>query len=49
MRNSKCQIIGTKVYERMLEKQSDRTWLCETALSLSPSLFYETYTENTKI
>ena len=24
MRNSKYQIIDTKVYERMLEKQSDR-------------------------
>ena len=49
MKNSKLRIIDTKVYERMLEKQSDRIWLSQTALSLPPSLFYKTYTESTKI
>ena len=48
MKNSKYQIKDTKVYERMLEKQSDRIWLSQTALSLPPSLFYKTYTEKTK-
>ena len=27
MKNSKLQIIDTKVYERMLEKQSHQIWL----------------------
>ena len=49
MKNSKLRIIDTKVYERMLEKQSDRIWLSQTALSLPSSLFYKTYTGNTKI
>ena len=50
MKNSKYQIKDTKVYERMLEKQSNRIWLSQTALALSlpPSLFYKTYTEKTK-
>ena len=48
MKNSKYQIKDTKVYERMLEKQSDRIWLSQTALSLPHSLFYKTYTEKTK-
>ena len=49
MKNSKLRIIDTKVYERMLGKQSDRIWLSRTALALPPSLFYKTYTESTKI
>ena len=49
MKNSKLRIIDTKVYERMLGKQSDWIWLSQTALSLPPSLFYKTYTGNTKI
>ena len=49
MKNSKLRIIDTKVYERMLEKQSDWIWLSQTVLSLPPSLFYKTYTGITKI
>ena len=48
MKNSKYRFIDTKVYERMLEKQIDWVWLNQTALSLPPSFFYKTYTENTK-
>ena len=48
-KNSKLEIVDAKVYERMIEKQSDRIWLSQTALSLPPSLFYKTYTGNTKI
>ena len=49
MKNSKLRIIDTKIYERMLGKQSHWIWLSQTALSLPPSLFYKTYTESTKI
>ena len=49
MKNSKLQIIDTKVYERNLEKQSNQIWLSQTALSLPPSLFYKNYNGNTKI
>ena len=48
MKNSKLRIIDTKVYERMLEKQSDRIWLSQTALSLPPSLFYKLTLETPK-
>ena len=49
MKNSKLQIIDTKVYEWKLEKQSNRIWLSQTGLSLPPSLFDKNYTGNTKI
>ena len=48
MKNSKLQIIDTKVYERILEKQPYRIWLSQTALSPPSSLFYKIYIETAK-
>ena len=40
--------IDAKVYEPVLEKQSDQNWLTQTALSQPPSL-NKTSTKNTRI